>query len=1282
MLIKSKILIMFVTMLTIMMWSSTIVLAQTPISCTEAALKTAVAKGGIITFNCGATPINLTANLDIPKAVTIDGGGLVTLSGNKTINVLASGQLSLQNITLSTVRVVNNSTFYMINSTITGNSCTGITKKPIGCGIYNMGILFVISSTISNNSAATGDGGGIANELGTAEIVNSTISGNRADRGGGIASLTDSSMIIRNSDLTGNTANGANSAGGGIFSNESNAEIYDSTIDSNTATLRGGGIVFWSASLNKTLTMKGSTISNNTATGSGGFGPGGLDVAKTTIVIENCTFAGNSGLNPGAIYIDTLTTTVTIANSTIANNVATSGNVAGIQKKPGSSTLTMKNTFLANSPTAGNNCNTADFTVTDGGGNLQVGSGCVGTTVASMAAMKLGALTDNGGATDTILLNTGSPAINAASGCPTTDQRGYTRVGVCDVGALEVGATAPTAPTLTNMLFTTPAVPGEPVYELKATGSNFTPQSVVMWNGQPLPTKYNSSNELMAYVPIASYTQPGIVPVTVSTGGTGSNAKDLTIGTTISSLTLTGLTKSGLVNTAYNFSAAVLPTGVSAPLVYTWTVESPPDSSANVVKSSNISNTLSFKSDMPGVYTVTVTATNPLTQISASQAITLYVPPTNLTINGETAYETYKDYEFTATVSDNTTLPVTYTWSATGQTTKVITNSGSSSSMTYNWPSAGAKTITVVADNGWGKQTKTFPITVIQIPLGVSLSGADAGKVDSVYTFTASVKPTNTKLPITYTWSATDYNTPVVITANTVTNIMTFTWATAGNKVVTVKASGTAGENTDMLTINLMMIPNSNSVSVGSNGSVAGGQTNGAIDKPYTFTVAVDPTVSKPLTYTWEAVEQQKVVTQSEAMPYTWTTPGVKAITMTVENAMGSTTKYFSITIYIPPSGLQAGTEEGNPTTGTTTNPYTFTVMSTDPNTSQPLTYTWKATDFSKGVTTSSNEIPFTWAVPGVKTVTVAATNLSGISVTQTFTITVYVAPTAITLSGPTTGSLDKNYKFSAAMKPTSFSKPMTYTWEATDHEAVTQTVDVPQMNFSWATVGVKEIIVTADNGWGIVTDTHTINIVEVVPLESVTLNGALTGEMSQSYTFTALVQPETVATPLTYTWQATELAKPLVKTGIFSLTNEVAFNWITTGTKLITVTVDNQLGLAGRVTATYIINIMVPPIKPLEVTIAGATSAKLNSSSLLTATVSPISVTLPISYQWTPEPSLGQGLAVVSYTWTITGAQLITVAATNAGGTVTATHTLTVTAEVVPQPRSPYIYLPIVLKK
>ena len=59
-------------------------------SCTDAAFRSAVATGGIVTFNCGANPVTVTVASEVPvgKDTTIDGGGKVTLSGGNTSRIL------------------------------------------------------------------------------------------------------------------------------------------------------------------------------------------------------------------------------------------------------------------------------------------------------------------------------------------------------------------------------------------------------------------------------------------------------------------------------------------------------------------------------------------------------------------------------------------------------------------------------------------------------------------------------------------------------------------------------------------------------------------------------------------------------------------------------------------------------------------------------------------------------------------------------------------------------------------------------------------------------------------------------------------------------------------------------------------------------------------------------------------------------------------------------------------------------------------------------------------
>ena len=120
--------------------------------------------------------------------------------------------------------------------------------------------------------------------------------------------------------------------------------------------------------------------------------------------------------------------------------------------------------------------------------------------------------------TDTVTIEAcyESPCVYQVQGSPVTVTTTYTVVGVTPT----LAAIAPT---------NTPA--GAPGFTLTATGSNFTAQSVIDWNGQPLPTTGVSSTEITATVPAADVASAATVPVTVvnNSGGTPSAPLDFTI---------------------------------------------------------------------------------------------------------------------------------------------------------------------------------------------------------------------------------------------------------------------------------------------------------------------------------------------------------------------------------------------------------------------------------------------------------------------------------------------------------------------------------------------------------------------------------------------------------------------------------------------------------------------------------------------------------------------------------------------------------------------------------
>ena len=73
--------------------------------CTEAALRIAVGRGGVILFDCGgaATTIPISAPIDVTTDTTLDGGGRVTLDGGHLTRILHLASAS--NLTTPTLTV-------------------------------------------------------------------------------------------------------------------------------------------------------------------------------------------------------------------------------------------------------------------------------------------------------------------------------------------------------------------------------------------------------------------------------------------------------------------------------------------------------------------------------------------------------------------------------------------------------------------------------------------------------------------------------------------------------------------------------------------------------------------------------------------------------------------------------------------------------------------------------------------------------------------------------------------------------------------------------------------------------------------------------------------------------------------------------------------------------------------------------------------------------------------------------------------------------------------------
>ncbi len=270
----------------------------TPESCTSQAVVDAVARGGVIVFDCGPDPVTIEmlepakvfndANPDI----VIDGGGLVTLSGRGQNRILYMNTCDPDLVwTTSHCQNQDHPRLTVQNLTFVDGNSKG--DDPDGGGaIWVRGGRFkIVNSRFFNNVCddVGPDVGGAAVRVFSqyqglpVYVVQSTFGGgegygNVCSNGGGLSSIGVSYTVI-NSLFSHNDAvgYGANSTAGvpgggngGAIYNDGNTytlTVIDTVIEDNHANEGGGAIFFVSNDRTGTLRIEDSTLRRNPSDG-------------------------------------------------------------------------------------------------------------------------------------------------------------------------------------------------------------------------------------------------------------------------------------------------------------------------------------------------------------------------------------------------------------------------------------------------------------------------------------------------------------------------------------------------------------------------------------------------------------------------------------------------------------------------------------------------------------------------------------------------------------------------------------------------------------------------------------------------------------------------------------------------------------------------------------------------------------------------------------------------------------------------------------------------------
>jgi CSLREA domain-containing protein len=273
-----------------------------------------------------------------------------------------------------------------------------------------------------------------------------------------------------------------------------------------------------------------------------------------------------------------------------------------------------------------------------------------------------------------------------------------------------------------------------------------------------------------------------------------------------------------------------------------------------------------------------------------------------------------------------------------------------------------------------------------------------------------------------------------------------------------------------------------------------------------------------------------------------------------------------------------------------------------------------------------------------------------------TMSVIIPVSPTEVTISSPMTGLVGESQAFTALVEPISTTLPITYTWQADGQLPITHTGGITDTAFfTWELPGVYTVAVQAVNLFGVVSDTHTIDIADVPISGLVVFNDSPT-LLGNATTLSATV---TSGSNIIYSW---DFGDGETGGGAVVMHTYPAVDLYTA-----TVTATNS---ANLLTATTLVTISDVPISGLSA--SNDSPTLLGSLTTMSATVTAGS---NIIYSWDfGDGGTGTG-GVVTHTYPSVGVFTAIVTATNSANTLIADTRVTITAPLYD------LYLPLIFK-
>ncbi len=430
-----------------------------------------------------------------------------------------------------------------------------------------------------------------------------------------------------------------------------------------------------------------------------------------------------------------------------------------------------------------------------------------------------------------------------------------------------------------------------------------------------------------------------------------------------------------------------------------------------------------------GIYTVTLSATNACGTVTATQTITIVMPPVAGFSANSTSGCASLSVQFNNESSENAS---SYAWEFPGGLPS--TSTAENPTVTYSTPGTYTVMLTVSNSAGSNTFTQTNYITVNGAP--------NVGFDVNTNVYVASFNNTTSGGATSYAWNFGDGGTSNLENP-------THTYPGDGTYTVTLTATNACGTSTSTEIVNITSLPQAN---------FSANSTSGCAP----FTVQFnDESSSNATSWSWSFPGGNPSSSTQQNPTVTYNAAGTYTVSLTVENALGENTLTQSnyITVgTVPTAGFN-----------NTTNLLTANFNNTSSNSTS---YAW---NFGDGNTSNSANPSHTYDEDGTYTVTLTTTNNCG-AVTATQTVTVASMPTAGFSANTTSGCAP----FMAQFTNESSENATSFQWSFPGGTPASSTAENPSVTYSEA--GTYTVTLTVSNAAGSnsVTQTNFITVYDV----------------------------------------------------------------------------------------------------------------------------------------------------------------------------------------------------------